>query len=179
MESEKLIKEALSYSLAYDLHEIWRKSRKQEDGSYKSRYKKSKDEEWNISHGTDEVDIANLSFTELPSNCQNEELEEPRIIIELVYNKIMSNQKIDNQEINKISATIHEEWQKRNDWIFDPIYGEYELAVPFEKLNKKRQNQCRSGVIPGIAKVEDYKNGKINIEDICNQYGLIENTKTK
>ena len=62
------IKEALSYSLGSDMHEVQRNSRKREDGTYESRIKKSKDEEWNLTHGTDEVDIANCTFEELPSN---------------------------------------------------------------------------------------------------------------
>lgn len=50
------------------MHEVWRNSRKREDGTYESRIKKSKDEEWNLAYGTDEVDIANCTFEELPSN---------------------------------------------------------------------------------------------------------------
>ena len=65
---EKVIKEALSYALGSDLHEAWRAPRKKEDGSYEPRMKKSKDAEWNATHGTDDVDIANCTFAELPSN---------------------------------------------------------------------------------------------------------------
>ena len=36
------IKEALSYSLGSDMHEVWRNSRKREDGTYEPRIKKSK-----------------------------------------------------------------------------------------------------------------------------------------
>ena len=50
------------------MHEVQRNSRKREDGTYESRIKKSKNEEWNLAHGTDEVDIANCTFEELPSN---------------------------------------------------------------------------------------------------------------
>ncbi len=50
------------------MHEVWRNSRKREDGTYESRIKKSKDEEWNLAHSTDEVDIANCTFEELHSN---------------------------------------------------------------------------------------------------------------
>ena len=62
--NDSMIKEALAYSLGSDLHEVWRSNRKLEDGTFEPRIKKSKDEEWNIKHGTDEVDIANCSFAE-------------------------------------------------------------------------------------------------------------------
>ena len=179
MQNEKLIKEALSYSLASDLHEIWRKNRKLKDGSFDPKYKKSKDEDWNISNGKDEADIANLSFKELPFNCQDEELEEPRIIIDLVFNKVMAGEEFSHQEIEKISSIIHKEWQKQNDWIFDPDYGESDLAVPFENLSKEKQDEYSLGIIPGIKKVESYKNGNLNIEEICEQYGLTHTTKNR
>ena len=34
MENQNLVKEALSYSLGSDLHEVWRNTRKREDGTY-------------------------------------------------------------------------------------------------------------------------------------------------
>ena len=43
MENEKLIKQALSYSLGSDLHEAWRTPRKLEDGTFEPRIKESKD----------------------------------------------------------------------------------------------------------------------------------------
>lgn len=66
--NDELVKNALSYALGSDLHEAWRAPRKKEDGTYEPRIKKSKDQIWNEIHGTDEVDIANCSFDQLPSN---------------------------------------------------------------------------------------------------------------
>ena len=40
MENQNLVKEALSYSLGSDLHEVWRNTRKREDGTYEPRMKK-------------------------------------------------------------------------------------------------------------------------------------------
>ena len=54
--------------------------------------KKSKDEEWNLAHGTDEVDIANCTFEELPSNWQYENLEAGRVAIGLVYEKVLNGE---------------------------------------------------------------------------------------
>jgi len=78
-----IIKNALSYALGSDLHESWRASRKLADGGYESRIKKSKDEAWNICHGTNEVDIANYSFGELILDWQFENLKAVRVVINI------------------------------------------------------------------------------------------------
>lgn len=74
------------------MHEVWRNSRKREDGTYESRIKKSKNEKWNLAHSTDEVDIANCTFEELPSNWQYENLEAGRVAIGLVYEKVLNGE---------------------------------------------------------------------------------------
>ena len=76
---DSVIKNALSYELGSDLHEAWRETRKREDGSFEPRMKQSTDEDWNAMHGTDQVDIANCTFQELPSNWQYENLEAARV----------------------------------------------------------------------------------------------------
>jgi len=54
--------------LASAFHEDWRKTRKQEDGSFEPRIKETKDEAWIQKHGTNQVDIANTTFGELPED---------------------------------------------------------------------------------------------------------------
>ena len=174
----EVIKEALSYSLGSDLHEEWRKPRLREDGSYEPRMKKSKDEEWNQKHGTDDVDIANCSFSELPSNWQYENLEAARVAINLVYDKTMNGQSLTAEEIEQMASTIHDEWLKRNNWVYDPNYGEPKLAVPYSELTEEEKEKDRAQLAPAQAKVQAYINGLINIEDICSQYGLSSESKT-
>ena len=178
MNNQELIKEALSYEVSSELHETWRASRKLEDGSYESRHKKSKDEEWNIIHGTDEADIANLSFKELPFNCKQDYLEEAEVVVNLVFDKAMTEDKINPKEIDDMASIIHNEWLKRNDWVLDPDYGEPNLTV-FSKLDKKEQDKYKNQVISAIKKVEEYKKGKIDIQTICEQYGLSSHARTR
>lgn len=166
------VKNALSYALGADLHEAWRAPRKKDDGTFESRIKKSKDEKWNESHGTDEVDIANCTFSELPSNWQYENLEAARVAIELTYDKIMANEIITPEELEKMGAIIHEEWLKRNEWVYDPNYGDPKLAVPYLELSKEEQDKDKAQIGPAIEKVKAYRNGLIDIESICMQYGL-------
>ena len=169
---ETIVKEALSYSLGSDLHEAWRAPRKLEDGTYEPRIKKSKDEVWNESHQTNEVDIANCSFEELPSDWQYENLEAAKVAINEVYDKVVAGEEITPEDLEQIASIIHEEWLKRNDWVYDEQYGDPSLAVPYEELSKEQQDKDKAQIGPAIEKVQDYVNGLINVEDICEQYGL-------
>ena len=178
MENNELVKEALSYALGSDLHEAWRAPRKLEDGSYEPRIKKSKDEEWNATHGTDEVDIANCTFQELPSNWQYENLEAAKVAINLVFDKTMAGEKLSQVEIEELSAVIHDEWLKRNDWVFDPNYGNPAQAVSYEELSEEEKAKDRAQLEPAIMKVQDYKDGLIDINELCETYHLEGNAKT-
>ena len=176
--NDTIIKEALSYSLGSDLHEAWRAPRKLEDGTFEPRVKKSKDEAWNAVHGTDEVDIANCSFEELPSNWQYENLEAARVAINLVYDKTINGEEFSVEEIENMSSVIHDEWLKRNDWVYDPNYGDPKLAVPYLELSEEEKAKDRAQLGPAQMKVQAYMNGLIDIESICNQYGIDLNSKT-
>lgn len=169
---DKIIKNALSYSLGADLHEAWRASRKKENGTYEPRIKKSTDESWNATHGTNEVDIANCTFEQLPSNWQYENLEAARVAIELVYDKTISKELFTQEEIEQMAEKIHEEWLKRNEWVFHPKYGDPKLAVPYEKLSKEEQDKDKAQLVPAQAKVQAYIKGLIDIEEICAQYNI-------
>lgn len=179
MENNELIREALSYALGSDLHEAWRAPRKLDDGTFEPRMKKSKDEEWNKIHGTDDVDIANCSFEDLPSNWQYENLEAARVAINLVFDKAMNGETLTKEEIEEMATIIHDEWLKRNDWVFDPNYGDPNLAVPYEKLSEEEKEKDRAQLEPAIHKIQDYKDGLINIDDICFKYHIDSSSKEK
>lgn len=174
-----IIKEALSYSYASDLHDIWRSSRKKKDGTYEVRIKKSKDEVWNAKYGTDEVDIANTSFSDLPSNWQYENLEAARVVISLVFDKVMTGKTISSDEIEQIASIIHNEWLRRNDWVYDPNYGNPKLAVPYVELEEEEKEKDKAQVIPAQRKVQDYKDGLIDIDEICRKYNIILESKVR
>lgn len=175
--NDTVVKNALSYALGSDLHEVWRAPRKREDGTFEPRIKKSNDEDWNIIHGTDEVDIANCSFEQLPLNWQYENLEAARVAIELVYDKTISGETFTAEEIEQMASVIHDEWLKRNDWVFNPEYGDSKLAVPYVQLSKEEQDKDKSQLGPAQAKVHAYVSGLIDIEEICDKYNLSISTK--
>ena len=169
---DSVIKNALSYELGSDLHEAWRETRKREDGSFEPRMKQSTDEDWNAMHGTDQVDIANCTFQELPSNWQYENLEAARVAIELAYDKTMAGESISDEELEEMASHIHEEWLKRNDWVYDPNYGDPKLAVPYQELSKEEQDKDKVQIRPAVEKIQDYKDGLIDIEKVCEKYGI-------
>ena len=157
------------------MHEAWRAPRKKENGEYEPRMKKSKDEEWNHIHGTDEVDIANCSFSELPSNWQYENLEAARVAIHLVFDKVMNGETITEDDQKEMASIIHDEWLKRNSWAYEQAP---ELAVSFSKLSKEEQDKDIAQLAPAVMKVQAYINGLIDIEEICAQYNLPVSGKT-
>lgn len=172
-----MIKEVLAYSLGSDLHEVWRSNRKLGDGTFEPRIKKSKDEEWNIKHGTDEVDIANCSFAELPSNWQYENLEAARTAINLVYDSVVDFKQLTVEEIEMMSSEVHIAWQQRNDWVFDPNYGNPEQAVSYVELSEEEKAKDRVQVLAGIEKVQSYVKGEIDVDSIISLYGIEQNAK--
>ena len=167
-----VIKNALSYSLGSDLHETWRLTRKKEDGTYEPRIKKSKDADWNINHGTDEVDIANCTFDELPSNWQYENLEAAKVAIDLVYDKTLAGEDITSEEKEQMASVVHDEWLKRNDWVFDSEYGDPNLAVSYEDLSEDEKLKDKIQLDNAQKKVEEYAKDLIDIEELCTKYNL-------
>ena len=175
--NHETIKLALSYSLASDLHEAWRNTKKKEDGTYEPQIKKSTDELWNEKHQTNIVDIANSKFEELPKNWQHENLEAAKIAIDLVYNYVLCYEPITFEELETMAAIIHNEWLKRNSWVNDPNYGNPELAVSYEYLSKEEQDKDKIQIFYAQSKVNAYLNGIIEIDDICKQNSIQINTK--
>ena len=171
-EESEIIKEALSYSMGADLHEAWRETRKKEDGTYEPRMKKSKDEKWNKEHGTDEVDIANLTFEELPSNWQYENLEAARVAIAQVFDKVIGGGEISEEMIETMSSEVHEAWLKRNDWVYDKEYGNPDQAKPYVDLSEEEKAKDRVQIQEAIQKVQAYVRGEIDINKLNEQYGL-------
>lgn len=150
---DKTIKTALSYALGSDLHEVWRTSRK-------------------LKNVSDEVDIANYSFEQLPPNWQYENLEAAKVAIEQVYDKTIASEPITPEELEQMGAKIHEEWLKRNPWAYDTKYGDPKLAVPYEQLSKEEQDKDKAQIGLAQAKVQAYLDGLIDIKSICKQYGI-------
>ena len=118
------------------------------------------------------------SFSSLSSASQSDNLEAARVAIDLTYDKAISGQGFTLDEVEQMAAVIHDEWLKRNDWVFHPEYGDPKLAVPYEQLSKEEQDKDKAQLGPAYAKIQAYVNGLINVEELCAQYNLPTSSKS-
>lgn len=177
---DKRAKELLSYSMGSDLHEVWRAGRKLEDGTYEPRIKKTKDKVYIDAHGgNNEVDIANLSFAELPSDWQFENLEAAKVAINQVYDVMMGDTPVTKEQIEAMSSVVHDEWLKRNSWVFDPEYGNPDQAKPYQELSAEEKAKDRNQIKEAMTKVIKYREGEISLEDLETEFGsMAKDNKT-
>lgn len=130
--------------IASKLHESWRETRKNEDGSYEPRWKKVSDrvfesrvkameelpETIRIVNGAVEQDIANTTFEDLCLNYQIENFEAAQLAFKL------AKENYTDYEIGTVGDIIHKEWLKRNAWAKGG-----ELDIPFEELPENEQEK--------------------------------------
>lgn len=119
-------------TVAGALHEDWRRPRLQPDGSYEPRVKTTNDSAWIAARGTDQVDIANTPFHELPADWQAENRSAASVVVRLMGDRAIDlAQEADRQHAGHV---IHEAWLERNDWARGG-----ELDVPFAELPPEEQ----------------------------------------
>jgi len=141
--NEKL--EEMIIKLGSELHDEWREPRKQEDGSYEPRIKVTKDEEWINKNKKSEVDIANTSFENLPSDWQGENKIAAEIAMQEVFNAVEVNQELDEEFIEKASNVIHEKWLERNgEWASE------EQNKPYAELDEEEKDKDRAQIKKAI-----------------------------
>lgn len=157
-------KEIFSESMWSDLHEEWRKGRLKEDWTYEPRIKETKDTEWISKNWTNQVDIANTKFEDLPSDWKYENLEAAKVAVDLVYEKILKWESISPKALEEMSSKVHEERLKRNSWA-----KWWELDVPYDKLPEVEKAKDRNQVLQAIEKVW-WKGKRMGIENLFNNY---------
>lgn len=123
-------------ALASEFHDDWRKTRQQEDGSFEPRLKPTTDTSWIESHGTDQVDIANTTYGELPADWQAENKDAATVVVDVLAEHNGSIDLGDESERNQVGATIHDAWLSRNEWAKGG-----DLDVPFDQLPQDEQTK--------------------------------------
>lgn len=125
--------------LAGLLHEEWREPRKKENGTFKPRMKKTKDEKWIKINGTNVVDIANTNYDNLPSDWQAENKASAEVAMDQIYKAKSNNENMDKYFIESASSVIHDEWLKRNgEWAPE------EQKMPYYKLSDEEKQKDRA-----------------------------------
>ena len=121
-------------NLASALHEDWRKTRLQEDGTFEARVKSTKDEAWIAGHGTDQVDIANTEYVDLPEDWQAENKAAAAVIVGILSETPEATDLSDEEHLNMAGEKIHTAWLARNEWAKGG-----DLDVPFKDLPADEQ----------------------------------------
>ena len=127
------MKGIISYPVASDLHETWKMSRRKEDGTYEPKMEKTKDENWIKNHGTDEVDVANTMFEELPSDLQNEDLKTARVIIDEMWDMTGS---LEPEQQEQESTKLYDVWNQHHE-------NSDLTKLPYEELSEKEKSIYR------------------------------------
>lgn len=144
-ESTEASQEAIDQAVAVlgsAFHEDWRKTRLNEDGSFEPRVKTTKDEAWIEANGTDQVDIANTKYEELPDDWQAENKAAAEVVVSIFNER---NGKVDLADPDTravVGEQVHTAWLSRNEWAKGG-----DLDVPFADLPIDEQNKDLDQVV--------------------------------
>jgi len=128
----------LSTQLGSILHNEWRAPRKQEDGTFEPRVKKTKDQTWSEKHGTDEVDIANTDYANLPEDWKGENKISAAAAVDEIYKAIENGQELNDGFIEQASDIIHVKWLERNG-----SWAPAEQNKPYAELSEEEKEKDR------------------------------------
>ncbi len=131
--------EQAKITVASSLHDQWRASRRKEDGTYEPRMKDD---------GLGgQVDIANTEYINLPEKWQGENKTAAETAVNIVYGAKQERKDVTTPEfLEEASASVHEEWMKRNpkaDW-------NAAQHVPYSELSEPEKQKDRDHVVLAI-----------------------------
>ena len=149
-------KSEIIQKVASVFHEKWRENRLQKDGNYKSMIEKSEDEDRNIIYWTDQVDIANTKFENLPLNRKYENLQAAQVVVNLVYDKVVNWEEINSEMLEEMAEIVHNKWLERNwmEWSFDF------QRVSYDQLSEEEKAKDRNQLLQAIEIVKEYLNSE-------------------
>jgi hypothetical protein len=181
------VKKILGYEVGSRLHEAWRATRGEEKTARlgrEPRWKKTKDAAFiskaqasdvvKVDGETVEVDIANMSFEELPSDWQKDNLEAGLTATRLVMNEIGKEGSIGvqqllaltSEQLEKLGDAIHEAWMQRTE------KGDWNAAqfVPYSELPREEQEKDLDHVRVVMQALREVIEGKLSLEDLRHKY---------
>ena len=187
------IKKLLGYEVGSRLHEGWRESRNVDEQARlgrEPRWKKTKDQMF-ISQAKEsevvrigevvEVDIANMTFTELPEDWQKENLEAGLAVTRLTMGSLSREGSIGIEELLSLSAEeaeklgdgVHEAWMARTekaDW-------NAEQFVPYSELPRSEQEKDLLHVRAALTVIREVLSGELTLEELRAKYGEMIKSK--
>lgn len=95
-------------------------------------------------------DIANTPFEKLEPKWQSENQAAAEVAMAEVFRAVESGQALDEAFVEGASEAIHVKWLERNNWVYDPNYGNPDLAKPYEELSEEEKEKDRAQVRKAI-----------------------------
>lgn len=132
--------------VASRLHEQWRSSRRLEDGTFEPRLKTTTDSAWIKKHGTDQIDIANTRYENLPADWQKENKASADVAVRLVTDGRRAGVDVHSPDfVESASAKVHDAWLERNGEWAPP-----EQQLPYEALSEEEKAKDRFVVLNAL-----------------------------
>lgn len=133
-------REELTDELASRLHNEWRAPRLRDDGFYEERPKQVRDDqEWIAEHGTDQVDIANTDYRDLPLDYRRENQESAKVALPLALDEYLAGRDPARAGfVEDASEQVHIAWLDRNrDW------APPDQSLPYSRLSEEEKEKDR------------------------------------
>jgi len=122
-------------TLGSAFHEDWRKTRLDEaTGTFEPRVKETKDVAWIEAHGTDQVDIANSTYEQLPEDWKAENKTAAEVVVGVMLDRDGVIDLSDESTRLEVGGIVHDAWLARNEWAKGG-----ELDVTFDQLTPEEQ----------------------------------------
>ncbi|GGL07439.1 hypothetical protein [Nocardia jinanensis] len=133
-------RDELTEELASRLHNEWRAPRLRDDGRYEERPKQVRDDqEWITAHGTDQVDIANTDYRDLPLDYRRENQESAKVALPLALDEHLAGRDPARAGfVEDASEQVHIAWLDRNrDW------APPDQSLPYGRLSEEEKEKDR------------------------------------
>jgi hypothetical protein len=121
------------------LHDHWRSPRRLTTGGYEPRLKTTTDASWIDRHGTDQVDIANTRWKELPADWQKENKASASVAVKVAADARKQGVDLRSGEFMEFaSEKVHIAWLERNgEW------APAEQRLPYAELSEAEKEKDR------------------------------------
>jgi hypothetical protein len=121
------------------LHDQWRSARRLETGGYEPRVKTTADASWIDKHGTDQVDIANTRYKDLPADWQKENKASASVAVKIAADAREQGVDLRSSEfMESASEKVHIAWLERNgEW------APTDQKLPYAELSEAEKEKDR------------------------------------
>jgi hypothetical protein len=124
--------------VASAFHADWQKTQAPEGAGRKPKFKSTKDEAWIRAHGTDQVDIANTPYSELPDDWQKENRDAAEVAQRILKEHGGTVDLTDEKTRLAVGEQIHQAWLSREN---NSYAKGGELDKPFADLPRAEQDK--------------------------------------